>query len=123
MQRNFYLIFYWFFESTAGVMKNDVYSFVISHLILKTALRRGALVFPESPDLFSQRSADSEGPLTAPSHFPVSPCFSSGETFYARSFFSEEDDPPSLLPSASEQVDDLADQSLVRLFNTNNHNV
>jgi hypothetical protein len=28
-----------------------------------------------------------------------------------------------LLPSASEQVDVLADQSLVRLFNNNNHNV
>jgi hypothetical protein len=28
-----------------------------------------------------------------------------------------------LLPSASEQVDVLADQSLVRLFNNMNHNV
>ena len=35
MQRNFHLIFYFFLKSTAGVMKNDVYSFVISHLILK----------------------------------------------------------------------------------------
>ena len=35
MQRIFHLIFIVFLQSTAGVMKNDVYSFVISHLILK----------------------------------------------------------------------------------------
>ncbi|CAB4008565.1 Hypothetical predicted protein [Paramuricea clavata] len=75
------------------------------------------LPFRESPDLFSPASSDSEGRLTTPSNFPVSPVSS----HYARSFFSEVDDPPSLLPSASEQVDVLADQSLVSLFNNNNN--
>ena len=57
-----------------------------------------------------------------PSHFQISPLFSSGDSFHVRSFFSEEDDPPSLL-AASEQSDSLADQSLVRLFTTNSPNV
>ena len=57
-----------------------------------------------------------------PSHFQISPLFSSGDSFHARSFFSEEDDPPSLL-AASEQSGSLADQSLVRLFTTNSPNV
>jgi hypothetical protein len=35
MQRIFHLIFIIFLKSTAGVMKNDVYRFLISHLILK----------------------------------------------------------------------------------------
>ena len=48
--------------------------------------------------------------------------FSSGDSFHARSFFSGEDDPPSLL-AASEQSDSLADQSLGRLFTTNSPNV
>ena len=85
-------------------------------------IRQCEPLFPESPDLFSPRSADSEGPLTTPSNFPVSPCFSSGQPFYAWSFFSEEDDPPSFLSVASEQSESLVDQSLVRFFNNHTNN-
>ena len=76
--------------------------------------RQGELEFPESPDLFSPQS----------SHFPFSPVSPhSGDSFYARSFFSEEEDPPSLPPSASGQSDSLADQSLVRLLTTSSPDV
>jgi hypothetical protein len=35
LYKNCKIVFIVFLKSTAGVMKNDVYSFVISHLILK----------------------------------------------------------------------------------------
>ena len=72
--------------------------------------------FPESPGLFSPRSADEAGQLVTPT-FPASPLF------FADLFLSEKEDPLSLLPSASGQVVDVADQSVVSPFNQHNTNV
>jgi hypothetical protein len=109
--------------SAASPAAGSAYSFAlaVSSDSSLPLLRQGDSVFPELPDIFSPQSAASEGPLTTPSHFPVSPVFSSGDSFYARSFFSDEEDPLSL-PAASEQSDSLADQSLVRPFTNNNNN-
>ena len=101
--------------STASPAEGSAYSFALavsSDSCSLLPLRPCDPLFPESPDLFSPWSADSEGLLTTPSNFQISPVFSSGDSFYARSFFSDEDDRPSLLPAASEQSDSLADQSL-----------
>ena len=70
--------------------------------------------FPDSPDLFSPRSADEAGQLMTPT-FPASPLF------FNDLFLSEEEDPLSLLPSASRQVVDVADQSVVSPFNQHNY--
>ena len=70
--------------------------------------------FPESPDLFPPRSADEAGQLMTPT-FPGSPLF------FAGLFLSEDEDPLPLLPSASGQVVDVADQSVVSPFNQNNN--
>jgi hypothetical protein len=70
--------------------------------------------FPDSPDLFSPRSADEAGQLMTPT-FPASPLF------FDDLFLSEEEDPLSLLPSASRQVVDVADQSVVSPFNQHNY--
>ena len=81
-----------------------------------SSLLQGRQEFPDSPDLFPPRSADEAGQFMMPA-FPDSPLF------FQNLFFSAEENPLSLLPSASGQVVDVADQSVVSLFNPHNNNV
>jgi hypothetical protein len=51
----------------------------------------------------------------------MTPTFPASPLFFAGLFLSEDEDPLSSLPSASGQVVDVADQSVVSPFNQNNN--
>ena len=102
--------------SAASPAADPNYSFALDVSSCCSSLLQVRQEFPDSPDLFSPRSADEAGQFMMPA-FPDSPLF------FENLFLSAEENPLSFLPSASRQVVDVADQSVVSPFNPHNNNV